>query len=101
MKVIHDPSETRSKYSPDPVASDIAWPRKQIASYKQAQAAIDELDPELRAAIVLRDIEGRTYEEIAATLGIKIRTVTTRISRGRSALHTLLISQDRSANRSQ
>src|SRR4051794_11940936 len=41
----------------------------------QVQAALDALSPEFRVAVVLCDIEGLTYEEIAATLGIKLGTV--------------------------
>jgi RNA polymerase sigma-70 factor (ECF subfamily) len=52
----------------------------------QIQAALDALSPEFRVAVVLCDIEGLTYEEIAATLGIKLGTVRSRIHRGRSML---------------
>jgi DNA-directed RNA polymerase specialized sigma24 family protein len=83
---------TDTEHSSDSVASDVAWLRKQVATYTQVRAALDELDPKLRAVIVLRDIEGLSYEEIAATLGMKIRAVTTRISRGRSVLHAILTS---------
>lgn len=50
------------------------------------QAALDSLAPEFRAAIVLCDIEGLSYEEIGATLGVKLGTVRSRIHRGRQAL---------------
>ncbi|MGH3390749.1 MAG: RNA polymerase sigma factor SigE, partial [Actinomadura sp.] len=39
------------------------------------QAALNALAPEYRAAVVLCDIEGLTYEEIAATLGVKLGTI--------------------------
>src|SRR5262245_12546324 len=54
------------------------------------QAALDGLAPEYRAAVVLCDIEGLSYEEIAATLGVKLGTVRSRIHRGRSQLRTAL-----------
>jgi RNA polymerase sigma factor (sigma-70 family) len=54
------------------------------------QAALDELPPDFRAAVVLCDIEGLSYEEIAATLDIKLGTVRSRIHRGRSQLRTAL-----------
>ena len=50
------------------------------------QAALDSLPPEFRAAVVLCDIEGLSYEEIGATLGVKLGTVRSRIHRGRQAL---------------
>lgn len=50
------------------------------------QSALDSLAPEFRAAVVLCDIEGLSYEEIGATLGVKLGTVRSRIHRGRQAL---------------
>ena len=44
----------------------------------------------MRAAVVLCDIEGLSYEEIAATLGVKLGTVRSRIHRGRSQLRKAL-----------
>ena len=43
-----------------------------------------------RAAGVLGDIEGRSYEEVAATLGVKLGTVRSRIHRGRAQLRVAL-----------
>jgi RNA polymerase sigma-70 factor (ECF subfamily) len=54
------------------------------------QAALKALPPEYRAAVVLCDIEGFSYEEIAATLGVKIGTVRSRIHRGRAQLRGAL-----------
>ena len=54
------------------------------------QAALKALPPEYRAAVVLCDIEGFSYEEIAATLGIKLGTVRSRIHRGRAQLRSAL-----------
>jgi RNA polymerase sigma-70 factor (ECF subfamily) len=54
------------------------------------QRALDALPPDFRAAVVLCDLEGLSYEEIAATLGIKIGTVRSRIHRGRSQLRAAL-----------
>jgi RNA polymerase sigma factor (sigma-70 family) len=54
------------------------------------QSALDALRPEYRAAVVLCDIEGLSYEEIAVTLGIKIGTVRSRIHRARAQLRDAL-----------
>ena len=54
------------------------------------EAALDELPPEFRAAVVLCDVEGLSYEEIGATLGVKLGTVRSRIHRGRQALRASL-----------
>jgi RNA polymerase sigma factor (sigma-70 family) len=54
------------------------------------QAALDGLPPDFKAAVVLCDIEGLSYEDIAATLGIKLGTVRSRIHRGRAQLRAAL-----------
>ncbi|NMO01153.1 RNA polymerase sigma factor SigE [Gordonia sp. TBRC 11910] len=57
------------------------------------QSALDQLAPEFRAAVVLCDIEGLSYEEIATTLGVKLGTVRSRIHRGRQTIRDFLIAQ--------
>lgn len=52
--------------------------------------ALAELPEELRAAVVLRDVQGLEYREIAEALGIPIGTVESRIFRGRQRLRPLL-----------
>ncbi|MFC7406438.1 RNA polymerase sigma factor SigE [Georgenia alba] len=54
------------------------------------QAALDSLPPKYRAVVVLCDIEGLSYEEIAATLGVKMGTVRSRIHRARAMLRDQL-----------
>lgn len=54
------------------------------------QKALDALAPDFRAAVVLCDIEGLSYEEISATLGVKLGTVRSRIHRGRAQLREAL-----------
>lgn len=53
---------------------------------KTIQDAIDELPEELRMAIVLRELEGLSYEEIAAAMECPIGTVRSRIFRARDAI---------------
>ena len=57
---------------------------------QDVQKALDALPPEFRAAVVLCDMEGLSYEEIAVTLGIKLGTVRSRIHRGRAQLREAL-----------
>jgi RNA polymerase sigma-70 factor, ECF subfamily len=64
------------------------------------QAALDSLAPEFRAAVVLCDIEGLSYEEIGATLGVKLGTVRSRIHRGRQALRDYLAAHSDGARHS-
>jgi RNA polymerase sigma-70 factor (ECF subfamily) len=52
--------------------------------------ALAALPPDFRAAVVLCDIEGLSYEEIADVLGLKLGTVRSRIHRGRSMLRKAL-----------
>jgi RNA polymerase sigma factor (sigma-70 family) len=52
--------------------------------------ALAALPPEYRAAVVLSDIEGLSYEEIALTLGVKMGTVRSRLSRARARLRESL-----------
>ncbi|GAB2687683.1 RNA polymerase sigma factor SigE [Thalassiella azotivora] len=63
------------------------------------QQALGALSPEFRAAVVLCDIEGLSYEEIAATLGIKLGTVRSRIHRARAQLREALAHRSPQAER--
>jgi RNA polymerase sigma factor (sigma-70 family) len=56
----------------------------------EVQRALDELPADFRVAVVLCDLEQLSYEEIAATLGIKVGTVRSRIHRGRVLLRQAL-----------
>ncbi len=60
---------------------------------KEAQMAIssilNKLNPEQRACVVLRDIEGLSYKEIAETLKININTVRSRLKRARERFMVL------------
>ena len=54
------------------------------------ERALATLPPDFRAAVVLCDVEGLTYEEIAEILGAKLGTVRSRIHRGRAQLRAAL-----------
>ena len=54
------------------------------------ESALATLPPDFRAAVVLCDVEGLTYEEIAEILDAKLGTVRSRIHRGRAMLRRAL-----------
>ncbi|MBL8988436.1 MAG: sigma-70 family RNA polymerase sigma factor [Gemmatimonadales bacterium] len=54
------------------------------------EQAISRLRPEYRSCILLRHVEGRTYEEIAEILNLPLGTVKTYIHRARNELRILL-----------
>jgi RNA polymerase sigma-70 factor, ECF subfamily len=75
--------------TPDPGPSpfDFALDRE---THLLIQRALEEVSPIFRTAVVLRDIEGLGYEEIAEILQISLGTVKSRILRGREALRRVL-----------
>jgi RNA polymerase sigma-70 factor (ECF subfamily) len=54
------------------------------------QGALAKLSPELREAVILRDLEGMEYREIAGSLGVPEGTVKSRLNRGRTELARIL-----------
>ena len=56
----------------------------------RVQNALKQLSPELREAVILRDLEDMDYKEISQVLRIPEGTVKSRISRGRGELAKLL-----------
>jgi RNA polymerase sigma-70 factor (ECF subfamily) len=69
----------------DPEARTLAHEREEILL-----AAVRTLARPYREAVVLRDIEGLSYEEVAAALNIGVGTVKSRLSRGRTELRRKL-----------
>jgi RNA polymerase sigma factor (sigma-70 family) len=63
------------------------------------EAALASLSPDFRAAVVLCDVEGLSYEEIADVLGLKMGTVRSRIHRGRTMLRAALAHRAPTAGR--
>jgi len=69
--------------------SDASTPEAELASKEIAtavNAAVEALSEDLRQAIVLREIEGLSYEEIAEAMNCPIGTVRSRIFRAREAI---------------
>jgi len=81
------PDDTERLAGDDPSPEEV-WGETHLDP--DLQAALDELDPTFRVAVVLCDVEGLSYEEIGATLGVKLGTVRSRIHRGRQALRASL-----------
>jgi RNA polymerase sigma-70 factor (ECF subfamily) len=63
------------------------------ANVEMVRGAIAQLAPEFREAIVLREMEGFSYKEIADIAGIRIGTVMSRLARGRRELQRILAAQ--------
>jgi RNA polymerase sigma-70 factor (ECF subfamily) len=71
------------------VASDVHAEMEQEDSEHLVEKLLGELNPDQRACVVLRDIQGLSYEEIAQALGININTVRSRLKRSREKLISL------------
>jgi RNA polymerase sigma-70 factor (ECF subfamily) len=75
--------ETRRAADPDQVLQEREASRK-------VWAALDELPFDQRAVIVLREIDGLSYDEIADSLGVAVGTVKSRLARARRGLRAAL-----------
>lgn len=69
----------------DPEKETLAHEREKVL-----RSALKTLGRSYRETVILRDIEGFSYEEIATTLGISVGTVKSRLSRGRDELRRKL-----------
>jgi RNA polymerase sigma factor (sigma-70 family) len=83
--VFNDMSHDRADSTLDPEAQMM-----QRQTIDRVRGAIEQLPAEFREVIVLREIEGLSYKEIAAVIGIPIGTVMSRLARGRDRLAVLL-----------
>lgn len=73
--------------------TDSSTPESELASRQIAETvnkAIEDLPEELRNAIVMREIDGMSYEDIAQSMNCPIGTVRSRIFRAREAIATRL-----------
>lgn len=76
-----------------PFKADDPPPDASLQTEEKGQAvqnALMRLDPESREVVVLRDLNDRSYQEIADILGVPEGTVKSRLSRARSALKEAL-----------
>ena len=79
----HGDFECGSDSTPDGVLA-----QKELAA--RLQRALDHLPFDQRTAIVLREIDGLSYEEIAFSVGVDVGTVKSRLARARQLLRTEL-----------
>ena len=70
----------------DPEQTDPTIPAERAERDALVQSALDALAPDHRAVVVLKEFDGLRYEEIAATLGIPVGTVRSRLHRARHEL---------------
>jgi RNA polymerase sigma-70 factor (ECF subfamily) len=78
---LSDHSHDLEDHSPGPESALLEQSRRE-----QVRAAIARLADEFREVIVLREIEGLSYKEIAYVLSVPMGTVMSRLSRGRNLL---------------
>ncbi len=87
---INDPNETSLSQK---LPSGGQTPEQQALTAEKRKmivAALEKLKFDFRVAVILRDIEGLSYEEIAETLEVSLGTIKSRIARGREELRDLL-----------
>ena len=80
-EVFEDPATVTQ---PDAAKNIEAWETE-----RQLKSLLEQLNPDQRACIVLREIEGLDYQGIASSLGININTVRSRLKRARETLMAL------------
>ncbi|MEQ8235483.1 MAG: sigma-70 family RNA polymerase sigma factor [Syntrophomonadaceae bacterium] len=86
---IDEPLPTREGAMKRELADEAESPQEQVERHEFNQMvaqALDRIPADFKLALVLRDVEGYNYEEIAAMLECSLGTVKSRISRGRQAL---------------
>ena len=93
----HVRSRRRSRHVPlGPLADVVRGATDPEADARAAEtrtrvwAALQELTPEQREAFVLKHVEGRSYEEIAAVMDLSVASLKMRVYRAREALKGLL-----------
>ena len=77
--------EEPSERSPDPEEILLM-----ACDRQQVKQALEQLPADCREAIILREMEGLSYKEISATIGVPLGTVMSRLSRGRDWLKHIL-----------
>lgn len=84
------PSFDPADAADDPGRSDPSSRLERREREQMVQKALDQLPPDFRAVVVLKDLEGLRYEKIAEILDIPVGTVRSRLHRGRAELRSRL-----------
>jgi len=96
QRMVHLRAEARDEESPEPLdllASDLPTPEERAARREElrlVERALGMLSPEFRAVLVLREVQGLAYDEIAGILDIQEGTVKSRLSRARQEMRSTL-----------
>jgi RNA polymerase sigma-70 factor (ECF subfamily) len=86
-------AETEEGYAAIDLEDLSATPFDQLAAQEiqaAVQGALQQVPEVFRSAVILRDLEGLSYEEVAEVLDVSVGTVKSRILRGRRALKEIL-----------
>jgi RNA polymerase sigma-70 factor (ECF subfamily) len=86
----HDPVDLHAEVQPEGMAES-------NADLDRLAAAVAELPPRLRAAVVLKDVYGLSHEDIAEELGISVSAAKVRLHRGRRRLRDALYEETRTS----
>ncbi len=86
-----DPAATPEAFGQPSTGEDV---EAAVIHRDRLDRALQALPEDMRAAVVLRDVEGLDYVEIARALGVPLGTVESRIFRGRARLRALITEPD-------
>ncbi len=88
--LVLEPAPIRSLADPGEAPEEYTV-RQELSS--AIQVGMGTLPPEQRVALILSDVQGLSYQEIAEVTGVSLGTVKSRLSRGRSKMRDFLLQQ--------